>query len=261
MLGDRRIRRSPRSRCSWSTAERARRRGVPYPTYTPTDPTAVVAQVPPRDPREVAMRAALRAQPGSRRARGRSSRASTSSARASLSDPRYLGRAQATLARWCDLPQPPPDVLLLRATIRQSLHDFTGARADLDRLIARRPRDAQAHLTRAVVATDHRPTTPPRATAARGRAARRRRSIAATCIAPIDGVTGHAHRRVRPRSTAALDATPRRRARRCATWAITALAELAIMTRRRRDRATQLSRGRSRSIPTTRTRAPASPTC
>jgi hypothetical protein len=68
-------------------------------------------------------------------------------------DPRYLGRAQAVLAPWWELASPPDAVLLLRATIRQSLHDFAGARADLDRLIARSPGDAQARLTRATVAT------------------------------------------------------------------------------------------------------------
>lgn len=44
-------------------------------------------------------------------------------------------------------------MLLLRATTRQSLHDFTTARADLEQLIARRTADGQAHLTLAVVAT------------------------------------------------------------------------------------------------------------
>ena len=68
-------------------------------------------------------------------------------------DPRHLGRAQAALAPWWTQAAPPDDVLLLRATVRQSLHDFGGARADLDALIARRPEDPQARLTRAVVAT------------------------------------------------------------------------------------------------------------
>src|SRR2546430_981298 len=51
------------------------------------------------------------------------------------------------------LAEPPPDVLLLRATIEQAIHQFREARTDLDRLIQRRPDDAQAQLTRAVVAT------------------------------------------------------------------------------------------------------------
>jgi tetratricopeptide (TPR) repeat protein len=69
----------------------------------------------------------------------------------SLSDPRYLGYAQAALARWWDLPSPPPEVVVLRATIRQSSHDFDGALADLDRALTLAPNDAQAWITRSVV--------------------------------------------------------------------------------------------------------------
>jgi tetratricopeptide (TPR) repeat protein len=68
-------------------------------------------------------------------------------------DPRFLGQAQAALARWWSLPDPPAPALLLRATIKQSNHDFDGAIADLDRLIAANPADGQALLTRATVLT------------------------------------------------------------------------------------------------------------
>ena len=125
---------------------------TPYPTYTPPDPTAVVARVARRDPRELALRAELRAHPGRVEIAVELAHDDLQRARA-LSDPRYLGRAQATLARWWGLAAAPPDVVLLRATIRQSLHDFTTARADLEQLIARRPADGQAHLTLAVVTT------------------------------------------------------------------------------------------------------------
>ena len=120
--------------------------------YTPSAPSAVVARVPKRDPQEVAERQALAAAPDRVELAVALARADIQRAR-SLSDPRYLGRAQATLGRWWKLPEPPADVLLLRATIEQSLHDFPAARIDLDHLIALRPDDAQAHLTRAVVAT------------------------------------------------------------------------------------------------------------
>jgi tetratricopeptide (TPR) repeat protein len=69
-----------------------------------------------------------------------------------LADPRYHGRAQAVLARWWREPTPPDDVLFLRATIRQAIHDFAAARADLDLLITRDPTDPNARLTRAAVA-------------------------------------------------------------------------------------------------------------
>jgi len=53
----------------------------------------------------------------------------------SESDPRYLGYAQATLAPWWNSPEPPTEVLVLRATIRQSNHDFDNALADLAKAI------------------------------------------------------------------------------------------------------------------------------
>jgi predicted Zn-dependent protease len=68
-------------------------------------------------------------------------------------DPRFLGQAQAALAPWWNMTDPPPAALLLRATVKQSTHDFTGALGDLDRLIATRPNDGQALLTRATVLT------------------------------------------------------------------------------------------------------------
>jgi predicted Zn-dependent protease len=68
-------------------------------------------------------------------------------------DPRFIGQAQAALSPWWNLPEPPVQALLLRATIKQSTHDFAGALADLDRLIERAPNDGQALLTRATVLT------------------------------------------------------------------------------------------------------------
>lgn len=66
-------------------------------------------------------------------------------------DPRELGYARGVLAPWWAADDAPDPVLLLRATLRQSAHDFSGALEDLDRLLARRPDDAQAWLTRATV--------------------------------------------------------------------------------------------------------------
>jgi hypothetical protein len=67
------------------------------------------------------------------------------------SDPRYYGRAQALLAPWWDDAAPPLAVLRLRAQVRQSHHDFDGALADLDALLAQAPRDADAWFMRAVI--------------------------------------------------------------------------------------------------------------
>jgi hypothetical protein len=70
-----------------------------------------------------------------------------------LGDPRFLGQAQAALAPWLTGENVPAPMLLLRATIRQSQHEFAGALVDLDRLLAARPAYAQARLTRASVLT------------------------------------------------------------------------------------------------------------
>jgi predicted Zn-dependent protease len=107
------------------------------------------------------------------------------------SDPRYLGYAQAALASWWSLPSPPPAVLVLRATIRQSSHDFDGALSDLDRVVAEAPDDAQAWITRSVVLT------------VRGRYDEARQScgplvrlapelVFTVCETSIDAVSGHA---------------------------------------------------------------------
>ncbi|MGE5180797.1 MAG: tetratricopeptide repeat protein [Acidobacteriota bacterium] len=193
-------------------------------TYVPRDAGETVAHVPPRDPREVAERAALAASPERVELAVELARGDIQRARA-LSDPRYLGRAQATLRRWWGMAEPPPDVLLLRATIEQSLHDFRAARADLDQLIARRPEDAQAHLTRAVVATV---TADYAAARASCDAVARLATplVAMTCRAPLDALAGDAD--------GAYEALAREleRARRVDPalrgWALTTLAELAI---------------------------------
>src|SRR6478672_11191814 len=68
-----------------------------------------------------------------------------------LGDPRFLGQAQAALAPWWTGEDVPPAALLLRATLKQSQHDFAGSLADLDRLLIAQPTLAQARLTRATV--------------------------------------------------------------------------------------------------------------
>ena len=66
-------------------------------------------------------------------------------------DPRYYGYVQAALAPWWNQAVPPPEVLLLRAVLRQNRHDFDGALADLRQVLAVQPRHPQAWLTQAVI--------------------------------------------------------------------------------------------------------------
>jgi len=68
-----------------------------------------------------------------------------------LGDPRFAGRALAALQAWPDAATAPTEVLLMQATVQQFLHDFEGAAAGLERLVQRKPGDAQAWLTLATV--------------------------------------------------------------------------------------------------------------
>jgi predicted Zn-dependent protease len=201
----------------------------------------VVAQVPARrrDPataERARLQRALDAHPRDLAAASRLARALIAAAR-SGGDPRFLGRAEAALRPWWDDPDPPAEALLLRATIRQSRHEFEPALADLDRLVAETPGDPQAWLTRAVVL------------GVRGRYGEGLASCArleplasplvvAACRAPLLGVTG------RSRNAAAALAGETRFARsRVETgWAEALLADLAVWSGDPRDAEARLQR-------------------
>jgi predicted Zn-dependent protease len=124
--------------------------------YLPADDRVVLERLPEKlDPalgELKRMRLALKADPSNLDIALRVARRSIEAAR-ETGDPRFLGQAQAALAPWWAEADPPAAALLLRATVRQSQHDFAGALADLDRLLAARPGDGQALLTRATILT------------------------------------------------------------------------------------------------------------
>ncbi len=66
-------------------------------------------------------------------------------------EPRFAGRALAVLQAWPDVATAPDDVVLMMATVQQFLHDFDGAAANLERLVARQPGHSQAWLTLATI--------------------------------------------------------------------------------------------------------------
>jgi tetratricopeptide (TPR) repeat protein len=68
-----------------------------------------------------------------------------------VADPRYYGYAQSVLQPWWQLTDPPSKVLLLRVNILQNRHDFAGALQDLQLILQRDPRHAQAWLAQAVI--------------------------------------------------------------------------------------------------------------
>jgi predicted Zn-dependent protease len=161
----------------------------------PTDDGEVIQRLPtgstdPRERQRKALQATLAVNPNDVRTAVALARLDIQISR-ERSDPRYLGYAQAALAPWWDQPSPPPAVLVLRATIRQSLHDFDGALSDLDRVVAVAPDDAQAWITRSVVLS------------VRGRYDEARESCRplarlapeidlAVCETSIDALSGHA---------------------------------------------------------------------
>ena len=140
-------------------------------------------------------------------------------------DPRYAGYAEAALAQWWRLDQPPQEVLVLRATLRQRTHQFDAALADLATVLKADPRNAQARLTRATVLQvqgDYqgarqeclaleKPT---------------RDLVQAACLASVDGASGalrESYRQLR----AALDRYPNAQ-RGLQSWVLTSLAEMAM---------------------------------
>ena len=66
-------------------------------------------------------------------------------------DPRYEGYARAALAPWWDLERPPLPVRLLRAHLRQRLHDFDAALEDIDAALVEQPNHPQAWLSKAMI--------------------------------------------------------------------------------------------------------------
>ncbi|WGG51445.1 hypothetical protein [Rugamonas sp. DEMB1] len=140
------------------------------------------------------------------------------------SDPRFLGYAQAALAPWWRLAAPPPEVRLLRATLLQSAHHFDAALADLDQVVAARPKLAQAWLTRATVQTVRGDYDGATASCARV-SALANELVAVTCLANVGAVTGRAQH-----SEQLLDLTLQRSAGappEVAVWSLTLLAEMA----------------------------------
>lgn len=139
-------------------------------------------------------------------------------------DPRFLGQAQAAISPWWKVPDPPAGALLLRATIKQSNHDFDGAVTDLNRLIARNPADGQALLTRATVLTVQGKYAEARADCAR-LARLTLPIVVTTCMASsmsLSGEAGEAYRAL----MAALAQVPNADTR-VREWALTLAGEIA----------------------------------
>lgn len=123
--------------------------------YVPPSDDVVLQTVPSMaDPRVRAfgaLRAEQAADPGNMAVSVKLSMAYLDYGRAT-GDARYLGRAAAVIAPWLSRPPAPLPVLLVHATILQSKHYFSGARAVLMDVLRRQHDNEQAWLTLAAVA-------------------------------------------------------------------------------------------------------------
>lgn len=139
-------------------------------------------------------------------------------------DPRYLGYAQAALAPWWSQPQAPSQVLVLRATLRQSTHQFGAALADLDQVLARNSGNSQAWLTRATVQLITGDFAGARASCMR-LYSRAPELVVQTCLSSVGSVSGEArasYERLHRSYAARLDSPPAIR-----VWVATLLGEMA----------------------------------
>jgi tetratricopeptide (TPR) repeat protein len=168
--------------------------GAPAAPFLPTDDAQVLERLPSRNApqfRELKSLQAAAAQAPSDLARATA--LATAYIRASRleGDPRFLGYAEGALAPWWKDRAAPTKVLVLRATILQSSHQFDAAIADLDTVLQREPRNAQAVLTRATVLT-----VQGKYAEARGDCSRMLgiapEIYAVICVAAIDSMTGKA---------------------------------------------------------------------
>ncbi len=104
---------------------------------------------------------------------------------------RFAGYARGALDRWWNLAAPPDEVLEMRANLRQYVHDFDAALADLGALLARQPEHAQALAIRAAIRTVRAEYAEARADCAR-LAPLAGELIGFACGASLDGLTGDA---------------------------------------------------------------------
>ncbi len=163
--------------------------------FTPTSDSQVLETLPARatDPRMREMhemRAALRREPRNLELAVQLARRYYEEV-AAEGDPRYIGYAQAALAPWWQLPEPPPAARVLRAMLLQFNHDFAGAVADLDGALKVEPANTEAWAWRAAISmvqADY----PAARHACQQLGGIALPLVAVTCTAYVDSVTGKA---------------------------------------------------------------------
>jgi Tfp pilus assembly protein PilF len=142
-------------------------------------------------------------------------------------DPRYIGYAEAALAPWWNLPDPPTDVRVMRAVLRQFNHGFDAARADLAAAVVQEPANGDAWAWLAAIAMVQARYADARLACERV-AALGSPLIGVACIASVDSVTGRAAPAAQALGAALLPSAPLSAAATPAEllWALTRLAEI-----------------------------------
>ena len=144
-------------------------------------------------------------------------------------DPRYLGYAEAVIEPWRQAVTAPAMLVLLRASIKESRHDFQGALADLDQLLKRYPDHAQAWLIRATIMSVIGKYQESLASCSKILNAASS-LIAATCVANAASLSGRAptsYQLIKQELARATEAPVTER-----LWALTVLADICVRTGR-----------------------------
>ena len=138
-------------------------------------------------------------------------------------DPRYIGYAQAALAPWWGLADPPVEARVMRAILLQFNHQFEPALADLKIAVEAEPDNGEAWAWLAAIAMVRADYTLARAACERF-APQTTPAIAAGCRAHVDAATGHAQAAATALRAALKTDTEADAGERL--WALTRLAEI-----------------------------------
>ena len=142
-------------------------------------------------------------------------------------DPRFVGYARATLARWWEDARAPSSLLVQRARIQQAQHDFAGAAATLKAVLRNEPTHPEALLLLATIA-EATGELKEAASACAELGRLRVGLVAVACSASVASLTGHAGESYKALRTATVRGAPRDAA--LLGWISTILGEIAMRT-------------------------------
>lgn len=104
-------------------------------------------------------------------------------------DPRYIGYAEAAIRPWSQAADPPPEILVMRALLRQYRHEFDAALADLARAAEHDPGNAEIWSWRSAIFLVQADYASARAACAK-LAPVASALLGIACVSSVDGLTG-----------------------------------------------------------------------